>query len=177
MAGVWRPELHEHVQMVVNSGDLWTPGLSTFRGRYWNVSLYSLLGAAGGWVIRFAEPVVIDGIHTSIGVAAASQFDIWTLAPDVPPVNAAPTAGGTWIDQKLRGSERPPIFISSEASISLAGETAPTSLTRIVAYQSVGTERTDFLPTNIHLPAGAHILARCDVGGNEVGLRISGRIF
>lgn len=168
LAGAYSLGLTEELVLQVKSGDLTGPGCSTYKGRRFMYASPATTNMAAnfGWGLTITDHVILTSIWCAVPAnpaAAITNMEIWMLAPDVAPATAMTTRGGTWVDGKLvtTTSERPPIFLTAEAASSLAGETAPTSVQRIMSVPlSTGGPRFVQLPLEMYLPPNSSILAR-----------------
>lgn len=156
---------------VVIADDATRPGMSTTRNRRFTVTLDCASAVVASQTIKALAPVIIDRIHVA-GVTAGVQVEICQLPPDQPDPYVIATTAGTFIDNVLQQSERPPI--NSAVAVQ------PLSIVGVIAY-SFRHQANSFntIETEWHLPTGARIHLRFQNAGPATYEQITfvGRTF
>lgn len=174
-------DLDQKVNLVALVADLTLPGSSVHRGRRWALVTRANTIVAGGfgWVFRLATDSLVTLINVRPASVGTASLDVWFLPPGTAPVNAANLQAGTWIDNKLGTTDLPPLFISAETPINLAGETAPTSRNLLFSTPLANNQTYCVLPLQAYFPAGTHIIYRRDAPSatDDDSIGLYGQIF
>lgn len=172
LAGKIDPQWAPTLTPVLMIGTLDDPGVASFRGRHFAVSSGIISDAVTKIIAwQFKVAVIIRFVHAH-GVNVSGE--LYTLAPDETDPAAILTNGvGTWIDQKVTGTDRCPIDTTG-----FVVRTGPdVSDTNRIATLSTGA--ADFLDRelNMHIPADGWLVFKA-VGGFGSGMvDFNGQIF
>lgn len=204
LAGKVNASFEASIKPVLVMGDTRDPGVASFRGRRFAVASGGLAigGTANATVpIRFGVPVIVEQLYVG-GIwtgASGGHFEFHLLPPEfiasgVGVPWAVPTSPvGTWIDQRTKFQDPPPIFstlLMGQQINNAANFAALSDSTRL--WRGVGFASTAATPPGvmygvpsinfgygIHVPAESqiHLNAQLVGAGSVVSLGLVGRIF
>lgn len=151
-------------------GDLRDPGVASFRGRWWSWASDDNLGGVVGQGIglTFPAPVIVRGYGMVAG--APARFVVTYNSPDTTLPFPTARGAGTWVDQKTRRLDQPPLQDSGPNFVARVGAPDTNPVTGIIVQL---VENAIWRPTPLlHFPAGAQLGFEAVSGNPPAGARV-----